>query len=1140
MDKRSELATSTALAAARRRGNRRRAQPVSPPLAGVADAPWYKDAILYEVRVRSFYDSDGDGIGDFAGLTEKLDYLQDLGVTALWLLPFYPSPLRDDGYDIADYTGVDPNVGTLQDFKTFLREAHRRGLRVITELVINHTSDQHPWFQRARRAPPGSSQRDFYVWSDTEERYRGTRIIFQDFERSNWTWDPVAKAYYWHRFYAYQPDLNFDNPDVHKAIFKILEFWLGLGVDGLRLDAIPYLYEREGTTCENLPETHDFLRRLRGHVDANYDNRMLLAEANQWPEDAVQYFGAGDECHMSFHFPIMPRLFMSLHQEDRYPIIDILEQTPDIPPRCQWALFLRNHDELTLEMVTDEERDYMYRVYALDQQARINLGIRRRLAPLLGNDRRRIELMNALLFSLPGTPIVYYGDEIGMGDNFYLGDRNGVRTPMQWSPDRNAGFSRANPQRLFLPIVSDPEYNYEAINVEAERNNPHSLLWFMKRLIGLRKQHVAFGRGSIEFLSPSNRRVLAFIRKHGTDHLLVVANLSRFVQYVELDLAAYKDRSAVELFGRTEFPPIGDAPYLLTLGPHAFYWFALEERQERSAAAAAALAPAAPPPPLTVRGDWDVVLRGDACAALERRLPPFLQAVRWFGGKALTIRSLRIGEQLPLNDGAGPPLAIITLVQVDYTDGTAETYVVPFAFAHGKAAQRIQQATPQAVVTPLRVQRKQGDLDGLLVDGIEDPQVSAALLEHITRRRSIRGRGGELVATPGSVLRRLATPESALQPVSVLRAQQSNSSVAFDQRLVLKLFRRLQNGVNPELEIGRFLTEHTDFTHIAAVAGALEYRLKKGEPGTIAILQGYVANHGDAWSFTVDEIARFLDHAVTHSIEVELPAQSVLRLAHGKPTDLARELLGAQLESARLLGRRTAELHLALASNGDNPDFKPEPFTTLVQRAMYQSLRNLKSKVFQLARERVKTLPEPVAESVRHAIGLEPRVLKIFHSLMERKIVASRIRCHGDFHLGQVLYTGKDFVIIDFEGEPARSLVERRRKRAALQDVAGMLRSFHYAAYSVLASGTVPGADAAVLERWLRFWYAWMSSSYVKAYFERAGTASFIPPSEADCEALLHVFLLEKSVYELGYELNNRPDWVHIPVRGITDLVEGT
>ncbi|HYJ09355.1 MAG TPA: maltose alpha-D-glucosyltransferase, partial [Polyangiaceae bacterium] len=445
-----------------------------------AHADWYKDAIIYELRVRSFFDSNGDGTGDLRGLTQKLDYLKDLGVSALWLLPLYPSPLKDDGYDIADYFSVHPAVGNLQDFRAFLAEAHARDLKVITELVLNHTSDQHPWFERARRAPAGSRERNFYVWSDDPSKWRQARVIFQDYETSNWNWDPVAKAYYWHRFFSHQPDLNFESPDVQEAMLGVLDFWFELGVDGLRLDAVPYLYEREGTTCENLPETHGFLRRLRAHVDAKFESRLLLAEANQWPEDAVAYFGAGDECHMAFHFPIMPRLFMALHMEDSYPISDILEQTPAIPETCQWALFLRNHDELTLEMVTDEERDYMVERYAADRQTRINLGIRRRLAPLLDNDRRRIELMQLLLLSLPGTPVLYYGDEIGMGDNVYLGDRDGVRTPMQWSPDRNGGFSRANPQQLILPTIIDPEYSYATVNVEVQSENPSSLLWWTK------------------------------------------------------------------------------------------------------------------------------------------------------------------------------------------------------------------------------------------------------------------------------------------------------------------------------------------------------------------------------------------------------------------------------------------------------------------------------------------------------------------------------------------------------------------------------------------------------------------------------------------------------------------------------------
>src|SRR5256886_10991547 len=604
----------------------RRRVPLAPPRRGlVSDPLWYKDAVIYELRVRSYMDSNGDGVGDFRGLTEKLDYLQDLGVSALWLLPICPSPGRDDGYDISDYTDVHPDVGTIDDFKMFLDEAHRRGLRVITELVLNHTSDQHPWFQRARRAPVGSPERNFYVWSDTPERYKDARIIFKDFEPSNWSWDPLAKQYFWHSFFAHQPDLNFDSIAVHDAMLGVVDFWFGLGVDGLRLDAVPYLYERDDTNCENLTETHAFLKKLRAHVDQRFQDRMLLAEANQWPEDAAQYFGSGDECQMNFHFPIMPRIFMSIHMEDRLPIADILAQTPQIPANCQWALFLRNHDELTLEMVTDEERDYMYRAFAHEPSMRINLGIRRRLAPLVGNDRRQVELMNALLMSLPGTPVLYYGDEIGMGDNIFLGDRNGVRTPMQWAPDRNAGYSRANPQRLILPVIIDPEYHYESLNVESQQANPNSLLWWMKRLIALRKRFQAFGRGTIEFLQPENPKVLAFIRQFEDETVLVVANLSRFTQFVELDLRSFKGRVPIELIGRTRFPPIGELPYLMTPGEHAFSWFSLDE--PRTAAVDAKEA-SYQPPALATGSNWDEGFTPAERPALEPVLPPCLAGGR--------------------------------------------------------------------------------------------------------------------------------------------------------------------------------------------------------------------------------------------------------------------------------------------------------------------------------------------------------------------------------------------------------------------------------------------------------------------------------------------------------------------------------
>ncbi|MGH7831015.1 MAG: maltose alpha-D-glucosyltransferase, partial [Candidatus Binatia bacterium] len=745
---------------------------------------WYKDAVIYEVHVKAFYDSDGDGIGDFQGLTQKLDYLQDLGVTALWLLPFYPSPLKDDGYDISDYSSIHPDYGTLQDFKTFLKEAHRRGLQVITELVMNHTSDQHPWFQRARRSPPGTSWRDFYVWSDSPEKYNGTRIIFKDFEPSNWSWDPVAQAYYWHRFYSHQPDLNFDNPKVRKAVLQLLDFWLGMGIDGLRLDAVPYLFEREGSNCENIPETHVFLKEIRQHMDRKFKNRMLLAEANQWPEDVLPYFGAGDECHMAFHFPVMPRLFMAIHTEDRFPIVDILQQTPEIPPVCQWALFLRNHDELTLEMVTDEDRDYMYRVYGNDPKARVNLGIRRRLAPLLGNHRRKIELMNSLLFSLPGTPVIYYADEIGMGDNIYLGDRNGVRTPMQWSSDRNAGFSRANPQRLHLPIIIDPEYHYEAVNVEAQQSNPHSLLWWMKRMIALRKQHKAFGRGTIEFLRPDNRKIIVFLRHWNDEHILVVANLSRFVQCAELDLSAFRGQVPVEMFGRTAFPPIGELPYFITLGPHAFYWFVLEEPRSRTLSPAAADAPV---PRLELSGKWEEVFESRRRQELEPVLADYLKARRWFGGKGKQLRGVRIAERVAIP--FGPHGAYLTTLVAAYAEGVPENYVLPLTFAAGEQARDIRQATPGFVVADLSAMDSGKRVEGILFDPLGNKSFCAALLEAIKRQRRFSGGGGEVVGTlPRRSRELLKTPNDALEP-SISKAEQSNTSIVYGDHFILKVFR---------------------------------------------------------------------------------------------------------------------------------------------------------------------------------------------------------------------------------------------------------------------------------------------------------------------------------------------------------------
>ncbi|MGZ8529768.1 MAG: maltose alpha-D-glucosyltransferase [Candidatus Binatia bacterium] len=1099
---------------------------------------WYKDAVIYEIHVRAFCDGNGDGIGDFVGLTEKLDYLQDLGVTALWLLPFYPSPLRDDGYDIADYTRIHADYGTLQDFRTFLREAHRRGLRVITELVVNHTSDQHPWFQRAREAKPGSAARDYYVWHDNQERYQEARIIFKDFESSNWSWDPVAKAYFWHRFYAHQPDLNFDNPEVKKALFAALDFWLDMGVDGLRLDAVPYLYERDGSNCENLPETHAFLKELRRHVDKQYNNRMLLAEANQWPEDAVAYFGAGDECHMAFHFPVMPRLFMALHMEDRFPIIDILEQTPAIPESSQWAMFLRNHDELTLEMVTDEDRDYMYKVYANDPRARINLGIRRRLAPLLGNNRRRMELLNSLLFSLTGTPVIYYGDEIGLGDNIYLGDRNGVRTPMQWSADRNAGFSRANPQKLFLPVIIDPEHHYETVNVEAHQQNPSSLLWWMKRLILLRKSYRAFGEGSIDFLLPENRKALVFIRRYKDEVILVAANLSRFVNCAELDLSAYKGMVPVELFGNTRFPPIGDLPYFLTFGPHAFYWFKLLPPQLSQARS---VIDGFEPAKLTVAGAWEHILEGKPRVVFERTLPAYFMSCRWFGGKGQQIRSVKNIDVIPF-DGDGVS-AYITTWEVQFLGATPESYLLPLAFATGERAFELRQANPQAVVAQLTVTEKNHVSEGLLYDALYDANFCKALLYAVERGRRFKGANMELAALPAKVFRKVRGGADAHLEPAMLKREQSNTSVVYGDRMILKIFRRVIEGVNPDLEIGGFLTEKAGFSHTPPLAGYLEMRKGrgKGEPATVGIIQGWVANEGDAWRYTLDSLGHFVDGILTRpqdAAAAALPAQPLIELAEQELPELARELIGSYLQSAHLLGQRTGELHVALASDSKSPAFAPEPFTALYRRSLYQSMRTLADQSLTLLSERLRGLAEPVRSSAEKVVKLETAIFERFRQISEAKITAMRIRCHGDYHLGQVLFTGKDFVIIDFEGEPARPMTERRIKRSPLRDVAGMLRSFDYAAVSKLKSDQVRPDDLARLQPWARFWNRWVSVSFLKGYLDATRQAAFLPKSASELRVMLDVYLLEKAVYELGYELNNRPDWVIVPITGILALVE--
>jgi maltose alpha-D-glucosyltransferase/alpha-amylase len=1096
------------------------------------DPLWYKDAIIYEVHVRAFLDSNADGIGDFRGLAAKLDYLQDLGVTAIWLLPFYPSPLRDDGYDIADYCSINPIYGTLRDFRNLLAQAHARNLKVITELVVNHTSDQHPWFQRSRRAAPGSSWRNFYVWNDTAEKYREARIIFRDFEPSNWTWDPVAHAYFWHRFYSHQPDLNYENPHVHKEIKRVLDFWLDLGVDGLRLDAVPYLYEREGTSCENLPETHNYLKSLRQHVEEKYGNRMLLAEANQWPEDAVSYFGAGkgDECHMAFHFPLMPRIFMALRMEDRVPLVDILEQTPAIPETSQWALFLRNHDELTLEMVTDEERDYMYRVYANDAKARINLGIRRRLAPLLGNDRKRIELLYLLLFSLPGTPVVYYGDEIGMGDNIFLGDRNGVRTPMQWSSDKNAGFSRASPQALYLPIVLDPEYHYEAINVEAQRGNPSSLFWWMKRTLTLRKRYQAFGRGSLKFLNPENRKILAFVRQSGNEVILVVANLSRFHQPVQLDLLEFKQFVPVEVMGRAEFPSITEKPYFLTLSPHAVLWFSLE--------------PSAVPDQvfetraqetLMVDRDWQEILKGDGRPRTEAHLWSFLKRRPWFGAKGRLIKSVQIQDAIGIPDGAKQNLLLILLVE--YMEGDPQRYLLPVSLATAELAELLKQHSPEEAIAQVRSEAQ--NTTGILFNATRDKGFCCALFEAMSRRRSFEGTNGELKAYGSPGLRtRAANGQGPLDP-SFGNAIQTDRGIIFGNKYYLKLFRRLEIGANPELEIGRFLTAR-GFPNAPPVAGWLQYRRENQDEIILGVLTEFQANAQGAWGYTLDLLSRYFDRVRTAPPEARLepaPAASLLDLTQRELPESVVGLIGTYAELARLLGQRTAEMHLTLAADQQNASFAPEPFTPFYQRALFQSMRNLAVRNLDQLRRAMERVPEAARSNASQVLALQSDLIKRLRAIYETPLKAKRIRCHGDFHLGEVLFTGKDFIFIDFEGEPRRPLGERRIKRSPLHDVACMIRSFDYitvmALFKQIELGTLQAQDLSLLEPWAAFWHRWVSAIFLKAYLKTLGDTDLLPQTKEQLLILLEAYLLEKTLEEVGYELNHRPHLLRIPLRAL-------
>ena len=1097
-----------------------------------ADPLWYKDAIIYELHVRAFMDSNADGIGDFPGLLSKLDYLQDLGVTCIWLLPFFPSPLRDDGYDIANYVDVNPSYGTLSDFRDVLNAAHLRGMQVMIELVINHTSDQHPWFQAARNAPPGSPERDFYVWSQTDQLFKDARIIFTDTEKSNWTWDEVAKSYYWHRFFSHQPDLNFDNPVVIEEVIKAMRFWLDMGVDALRMDAIPYLVERDGTTCENLPETHVAIKKIRAAIDAEYDNRLVLAEANQWPTDVRPYFGDGDECHMAFHFPLMPRIYMALRQEDRLPITDIMAQTPTIPDNCQWGLFLRNHDELTLEMVTADERDYMYLAYSADPRMRINVGIRRRLAPLVDNNRRRIELLNSLLLSFPGTPIMYYGDEIGMGDNIYLGDRNGVRTPMQWNSDRNAGFSTAVPARLYFPVITDPIWGYQSINVEAQQSDQSSLLHWTRNMIALRKLFHVFGRGTQEFLNPDNRKILAYVRQYddksggSSETVLCVANLSRFSQPVSLDLAHFSGMIPVEMLGYVTFPSITTQPYPLTLAPYSFLWLELQPAPE----VPEPVQIAEDKPALSLLSDGiEGLLVTPGLEVLEQLLSTYLPRQRWFGAKSRTIKAVEIVDSAPL-----PDLNIaLVFLQLTYNDNSTSVYQLPLAISVGELAETIRASDPATIVAAVTTPAG----PAIVHDALAREDVRQAILNLIEGNHELFTHNGTLRGHRSDAFAEVRG--AAPLPSRTGSAEQSNTSILYDAKLIMKLFRRLEPGENPDTEIGRFLTETAHFDRIALFLGDITLKSRHGESTTVAMLQSLVENEGDGWQWTLDELSHYYDSVATLAPPQDLGVSTAF-LSEKDSLPLAREHAGLYLDAAALLGRRTAEMHLALATPTDNPAFTTEPFTvenliadaTRIEGQISLSLEALKRGMSQLT----EVVADNAALVLSRRIELFARARAI--TLAATDEVGHRIRIHGDYHLGQVLRSRGDYVILDFEGEPARSLVARRTKQSPLKDVAGMLRSFSYAAYAGLSAFAQRRPDDAKnLEPWTRLWQNAISTEFICAYRTVIDeTNPKLIPEPAQAQLLLNAYLLEKALYELLYELDNRPAWVRIPLAGILAL----
>jgi maltose alpha-D-glucosyltransferase/alpha-amylase len=1086
---------------------------------------WYKDAIIYELHIKAFRDSNGDGIGDLKGLIEKLDQLVELGITAIWLLPFYPSPLRDDGYDIADYYNINQAYGDIGHFKEFLSEAHKRKLKVITELVLNHTSDQHPWFQRARRAPRDSNERAYYVWSDDATRYQDVRIIFQDFEASNWSWDEMAKQYYWHRFFHHQPDLNFDNPSVQEEIIQIIEFWCRLGVDGFRLDAVPYLYEREGTNCENLRETHGFLKRLRRFIDEKYPGTMLLAEANMWPEEAAAYFGNGDECHMNYHFPLMPRMYMAIQSEDRHAITDIFDQTPAIPQECQWAMFLRNHDELTLEMVTDEERDYMYRVYVRDKKARINLGIRHRLASLMENDRRKIELMNSLLFSMPGTPVIYYGDEIGMGDNFYLGDRDGVRTPMQWSADRNAGFSDALSPHLYLPVIQDPSYHYETINVESQRANTSSLYWFMKRMISIRKRHKAFGRGNIQFLNIENPKVLAFTRSYEGETLLAIANLSKFTQPCEVNLNEYAGNFPVEIFSKNRFPVIQEkTPYFFTLSPYGFQWFILNADEQR-------LAGIKKLPVIELEDVADLFSR-ERLRNLEKNIiPDYLEKAKWFSGDRSIFYDCRLehyitiaGKQWPVN---------WFMLEVTFKAGLPETYHFPLVLVSESEGNKLVEVNPEAVIAGVMMKNEKGFLcDALYTENFQQWLVQQAI------REDGENEGNQIRFTIDETVRKKLSAEKLYSRI-YSASFQSNTAITYNNQYFLKIYRKVEANLHPDPEISGFLTKEARFPNVPVYYGMAELKTAK-DVFPVALLQEMIENHGTAYSFMQERVQNYIERVLAFpkagTPKFEIPP--LLSLHSFTLGEAVTNLLGDRtITQVHLLGTRIAQLHHALGSSS-SPAFAPEKFTMYYQRSLYAAMRKPFREAFSMMKRAIPSMQGHIRQQSEKLLSGERQVDEMLKRIYASRINTMKIRIHGNLNLPQLLLGGKDIFIHDFGGDPTRNISERRLKRSCLRDAASLVRSLYYVAYEgFIAPPNRPAEDLAGYMSFPGLWASSLSGIFLKSYFNTIGDSPLIPRSEEEIRTLLQVYLLEKAFYSLVYEINHRPLFAAIPVKIISSLL---